>query len=55
VLRQPTPFFFEQGPQAVILLHAYSGSSNDVRLLARFLQRHDYTVYAPIFTGLRDR
>lgn len=51
MLRQPTPFFFEQGPQAVILLHAYSGSSNDVRLLARSLQRHNYTVYAPIFTG----
>lgn len=51
MLRPPAPFFFKQGPQAVILLHAYSGSSNDVRLTARFLQRHHYTVYAPIFTG----
>lgn len=51
MVRQPTAFFFQEGPQAVILLHAYSGSSNDVRLLARFLQRHNYSVYAPIFTG----
>ncbi|WP_461240471.1 alpha/beta hydrolase [Paucilactobacillus sp. N302-9] len=51
MLRKPTPFFFEHGPNAVILLHAFASNSNDMRLLARFLEKLDYTVYAPIFTG----
>ena len=33
----PEPFFFEAGPRTVLLLHAYTGSANDVRLLGRFL------------------
>ncbi|KRN02412.1 esterase lipase [Levilactobacillus senmaizukei DSM 21775 = NBRC 103853] len=49
--RQPTPLFFEQGPEAVLLLHAYSGSSNDMRILARKLESEHYTVLAPILTG----
>lgn len=51
MIRKPAPLFFEQGPHAVILLHAYSGSSNDMRLLARKLESQQYTVLAPIFTG----
>jgi len=51
VLKRPEPFFFEHGEQAVILLHAYSGSANDVRLLARALERENYTIYAPQFSG----
>ncbi|AYM03737.1 alpha/beta hydrolase [Levilactobacillus yiduensis] len=51
MIRKPAPLFFEEGPQAVILLHAYSGSSNDMRILARRLQSENYTVLAPIFTG----
>ncbi|MDT6980129.1 alpha/beta fold hydrolase [Levilactobacillus zymae] len=51
MIRKPVPLFFEQGPHAVILLHAYSGSSNDMRLLARKLQSEQYTVLAPILTG----
>jgi esterase/lipase len=26
-------------------------SPNDVRMLARFLEKLDYTIYAPLFTG----
>ncbi|MDN6355119.1 MAG: carboxylesterase, partial [Lactiplantibacillus plantarum] len=33
MLKQPEPFFFEHGQHAVILLHAYAGSANDVRML----------------------
>lgn len=44
-------FYFPRGPQGVILLHAYSGNSNDVRMLGRELERHGYTVYAPLFSG----
>lgn len=45
------PFYFNGGRLAVVLLHAYSGNSNDVRMLGRTLQKHGYTVYAPVFTG----
>ena len=51
MLKQPEPFFFERGEQVVILLHAYSGSANDVRMLARALERRNYSVYAPQFSG----
>lgn len=51
VLKRAEPFFFEHGPNAVILLHAYSGSTNDVRILARALERESYSVYAPQFSG----
>ena len=51
MLKQPEPFFFEHGQHAVILLHAYAGSANDVRMLARALEREDYTVYGPQFSG----
>lgn len=43
--------FFKQGPRCVLLLHAYSGSPNDVRMLARFLESKGYSVYAPLFAG----
>lgn len=45
------PFYFPHGRQGVILLHAYSGNSNDVRMLGRALEKDNYTVYAPVFTG----
>ncbi|MBL1228059.1 alpha/beta fold hydrolase [Enterococcus sp. BWB1-3] len=47
----PKPLFVEQGPKAILLLHAYSGSSNDVRMLCRYLEKENYTVYTPIFSG----
>lgn len=47
----PKPLFSENGRRAVLLLHAYSGSSNDVRMLSRFLEKDNYTVYSPIFSG----
>lgn len=50
-MKLPEPFFFEEGPRAVILFHAYTGSSNDMRMLGRALQRANYTVYCPQFTG----
>ncbi|MDT2660887.1 alpha/beta fold hydrolase [Enterococcus hulanensis] len=47
----PESLFLPHGKRAVLLLHAYSGSPNDVRMLARFLEKLDYTIYAPLFTG----
>lgn len=47
----PEGLFFPKGERAVLLLHAYTGSYNDVRMLARSLESQGYTVYAPLFTG----
>ncbi len=37
--------------RAVILFHAYTGKPADLRMLASYLHRHDYTVYVPMFRG----
>ncbi|WP_174705914.1 alpha/beta hydrolase [Tetragenococcus osmophilus] len=47
----PKPLLEEHGKKAVILLHAYSGSPNDVRMLCRFLEKANYTIYSPMFSG----
>ncbi len=47
----PKPLYAKHSKRAVLLLHAYSGSPNDVRMLARYLEKSEYTVYAPLFTG----
>ncbi|MFC6176547.1 alpha/beta hydrolase [Companilactobacillus huachuanensis] len=48
---RPKPFYFDSGPTAVLLLHSFSGTSNDMRLLGRFLERNSYSAYAPMFAG----
>lgn len=45
------PFFFKAGPRAVLLLHGFTGSSADVRMLGRFLEKNGYTSYAPHYRG----
>ncbi|SFQ09449.1 alpha/beta hydrolase [Salibacterium halotolerans] len=47
----PKPFTFEGGNRAVLLLHAFTGNSADVRMLGRYLQKRGYTCHAPILTG----
>ncbi|WHY71444.1 alpha/beta hydrolase [Fictibacillus enclensis] len=47
----PKPFMFEGGKRAVLLLHGFTGSSADVRMLGRFLQKKGYTCHAPQYKG----
>ena len=47
----PKPFLFEGGAKAILLLHGFTGSSADVRMLGRFLQKKGYTCHAPQFKG----
>lgn len=47
----PQTLFTDQGTQAIILLHSYTGSPNDFRSLMHVLTKADYSVYAPLFTG----
>lgn len=50
-LKPPSAFTFEAGPRAVLLLHGFSGTTADVRMLGRFLEKHGYTVHAPLYRG----
>ena len=50
-ISQPKPFFFEQGKRAVLLLHGFTGTSADVRMLGRFLEKKGYTTKAPHYRG----
>ncbi|MFD1927498.1 alpha/beta hydrolase [Sporosarcina siberiensis] len=48
---QPKPFFIEEGKRAVLLLHGFTGTSADVRMLGRFLEKKGYTSHAPHYRG----
>ena len=48
---KPKPFTFEAGPRSVLLLHGFTGNSADVRMLGRYLEKHNYTSHAPIYRG----
>src|SRR5690625_3237266 len=50
-IKRPTPFTFEAGKRAVLLLHGFTGHSADVRMLGCFLQKKGYTSHAPIYKG----
>ena len=50
-VKQPKPFTFEAGNRAVLLLHGFTGSSADVRMLGRFLEKKGYTSHAPQYKG----
>lgn len=43
--------FYESGKRAVLLFHAFTSNPKDMLSLGRALQRADYTVYAPVFSG----
>ncbi|OJG25001.1 hypothetical protein RR47_GL002095 [Enterococcus columbae DSM 7374 = ATCC 51263] len=47
----PEPLFEYHGKKGVILLHAYTGSSADVRLVGRAIEQAGYSIYLPMFSG----
>ncbi|GGP16663.1 alpha/beta hydrolase [Oceanobacillus neutriphilus] len=48
---QPKSFFFKGGERAVLLLHSFTSSTVDVRKLGRFLNKENYTCFAPLYKG----
>lgn len=48
---KPKNLFYENGKRAVLLFHAFTSTSKDMLSLGRALERADYTVYAPVFSG----
>lgn len=51
MIQKPNSFYFKHGSKGIILLHAFASNPNDVRMLGRRLERQNYSVYAPMFTG----
>ncbi|WP_088104146.1 alpha/beta hydrolase [Halalkalibacter urbisdiaboli] len=47
----PKPFTFEGGERAVLLLHGFTGTTADVRMIGRYLQKQGYTCHAPLYKG----
>ncbi|ATP42016.1 esterase [Solibacillus sp. R5-41] len=47
----PKPFLTETGNRAVLLLHGFTGNTNDVKRLGKYLSDRNYTVHAPLYKG----
>jgi carboxylesterase len=47
----PSPFFLPGGPVGVLLLHGFTGSPPEMRLLADDLHERGYTVAGPLLPG----
>lgn len=47
----PKPFTLLGGKKAVLLLHGFTGNTADVKLLGKYLYKHDYTCHAPLYKG----
>ncbi|SOC43496.1 alpha/beta hydrolase [Ureibacillus acetophenoni] len=47
----PKPFTIEASNRAVLLLHGFTGNTNDVKRLGRYLAERNYTVHAPLYKG----
>ena len=51
IMEGAEPFFFSGGDCGVLLIHGFTGSPAEVRLLGEFLHRKGYTVLAPRLCG----
>lgn len=47
----PKPFFYKAGEKAVLLLHSFTSNTIDVKKLGKYLQKNNYSCYAPLFKG----
>ena len=46
-----SPFFWQGGPVGVLLVHGFTATVQEVRLLAKQLRPHGYTIGAPLLPG----
>ncbi len=46
-------FFWQAGPTGVLLIHGYTATTAEVRLLGRYLHERGYTVSGPLLPGHR--
>lgn len=47
----PSPFFLKGGPVGVLLIHGFTGSPPEMRLIGDYLHERGLTVYAPLLPG----
>ena len=47
----PSPFFLEGGPVGLLLIHGFTGSPPEMRLVGDYAHRRGYTVSAPLLPG----
>ena len=47
----PEPFFLAGGPQAALLVHGFTGSPPEMRLIGDYLYARGMTVHAPLLPG----
>jgi carboxylesterase len=46
-----SPFFFEGGPSGVLLLHGFTATPVEVKLMGQYLHERGYTVSGPLLPG----
>jgi carboxylesterase len=47
----PSAFFMEGGPTGVLLIHGFTGSAAEMRLVGQYLNERDLTIYSPLLPG----
>lgn len=47
----PKPFFYKGGKKAVLLLHSFTSNTIDMKKLGKYLQKNNYSCYAPLYSG----
>ncbi|MEK3886442.1 alpha/beta hydrolase [Bacillus sp. FSL K6-3431] len=47
----PKPFFYKGGEKAVLLLHSFTSNTIDMKKLGKYLQKDNYSCYAPLYSG----
>ena len=47
----PSPFILEGGTVGVLLIHGFTGSPTEMRLVGEYLNQHKITVSAPCLPG----
>lgn len=50
-VKPPKNLFYEGGDQAVLLLHSFTGTLNDVKEMAQTLNEEGFTCYVPCYRG----
>lgn len=51
IIQGAEPFFFPGGEQGVLLVHGFTGSPSEMRLLGEFLHKRGYTILGPRLAG----
>lgn len=51
IMKGAEPFLIKRGEIGILLLHGFTSSPYDMRLLGNYLAKQNYTVYCPLLAG----